>query len=125
MLLEPSIVSPSRARAYCDDVLTEAGCSSTKAADARLVVSELVTNAVLHARTPIELTLVIREGVLRIEVTDLGVDRPQRWARDESSGRGLPIVEAVGRAWGVIDLGSSKTVWCEVALEPAGSNGRV
>jgi anti-sigma regulatory factor (Ser/Thr protein kinase) len=125
MLLEPSIASPSRARAYCDGVLAEAGCASTKAADARLVVSELVTNAVVHAGTPIELTLVIREGVLRIEVTDLGVDRPQRWARDESSGRGLPIVEAVGTAWGVIDLGSSKTVWCEVALEPRESNGRV
>jgi hypothetical protein len=54
--------------------------------------------------------------MLRIEVTDLGVDRPQRWARDETTGRGLPIIEALGRAWGVIDLGSAKTVWCELAL---------
>ena len=116
MLLEPSVASPARAREYCDSVLVEAGCTASKAADARLVVSELVTNAVVHARTPIELLLHLRDRVLRIEVTDLGVDRPQRWARDESSGRGLPIIEALGKAWGVIDLGSSKTVWCELNL---------
>jgi anti-sigma regulatory factor (Ser/Thr protein kinase) len=116
VMLEPDVESPARARAYCDDVLAETGCNSSKAADARLVVSELVTNAVVHARTPIEVTLQVRDRILRIEVTDLGVDRPQRWARDDTGGRGLPIIEALGRAWGVIDLGSSKTVWCEVTL---------
>jgi anti-sigma regulatory factor (Ser/Thr protein kinase) len=116
MLLEPDVGSPARARAYCDGVLAAADCNPSTVADARLVVSELVTNAVVHARTPIELTLQVRERVLRIEVTDLGVDRPQRWARDESSGRGLPIIEALGKAWGVVDLGSAKTVWCEVSL---------
>jgi anti-sigma regulatory factor (Ser/Thr protein kinase) len=116
MMLEPAVGSPARARAYCDGLLAETGCNATKAADARLVVSELVTNAVVHARTAIELTLQVHDRILRIEVTDLGVDRPQRWARDESSGRGLPIIEALGRAWGVIDLGSSKTVWCELTL---------
>jgi anti-sigma regulatory factor (Ser/Thr protein kinase) len=118
MLLEPDVGSPARARAYCDGVLAGAECTESTVADARLVVSELVTNAVVHAQTPIELTLQVRERVLRIEVTDLGVDRPQRWARDESSGRGLPIIEALGKAWGVVDLGSAKTVWCEVSLAP-------
>jgi anti-sigma regulatory factor (Ser/Thr protein kinase) len=116
MMLEPTVASPARARAFCNGVLAETGCSATKAADARLVVSELVTNAVVHARTAIELTLQVRDDVLRIEVTDLGVDRPQRWARDDTTGRGLPIIEALGRAWGVIDLGSAKTVWCELTL---------
>ncbi len=116
MMLEPTVASPAQARAYCDGVLAEAGCNAMRAADARLVVSELVTNAVVHAHTPIELTVHVRHGVLRIEVTDLGADRPQRWARNDTTGRGLPIIEALAGAWGVIDLGSSKTVWCELAL---------
>jgi serine/threonine-protein kinase RsbW len=114
MILEPTLVSPALARAYCDGVLAESG--HERCDDARLVVSELVTNAVVHAGTTIELIMFIREGVLRIEVTDLGVDRPHVWAQDDCSGRGLPIVEALGRAWGVLDLGSAKTVWCELTL---------
>ena len=115
MIMEPTVASPALARAYCDDVL-EASGHLDRGNDARLVVSELVTNAVVHARTTIELMVVVHEDVLRIEVTDLGVDLPQIWARDDSSGRGLPIVEALGRAWGVLELGSAKTVWCDLTL---------
>jgi anti-sigma regulatory factor (Ser/Thr protein kinase) len=114
MILEPTLVSPALARAYCDGVLAESG--RERCDDARLVVSELVTNAVVHAGTTIELLMLIRDGVLRIEVTDCGADRPHVWTDDDTSGRGLPIVQALGRAWGVLDLGSAKTVWCEVSL---------
>jgi anti-sigma regulatory factor (Ser/Thr protein kinase) len=114
MILEPTLVSPAVARAYCDGVLEESGHECCD--DARLVVSELVTNAVVHAGTMIELDMFIRDDVLRIEVTDCGADRPQVWTDGETSGRGLPIVEALGQAWGVLDLGSAKTVWCEVSL---------
>jgi anti-sigma regulatory factor (Ser/Thr protein kinase) len=114
MILEPTPVSPALARAYCDGVLAEAGHEHCD--DARLVVSELVTNAVVHAGTTIDLSMSIREDVLRIEVTDCGVDRPQVWTEAFTSGRGLPIVQAIGRAWGVLDLGSAKTVWCELSL---------
>ena len=113
-MLEPTLVSPALARAYCDGVLAESGHEPCD--DARLVVSELVTNAVVHAGTMIELDVIIRDDVLRIEVTDCGADRPNVWTEDETSGRGLPIVEAVGHAWGVVDLGSAKTVWCELSL---------
>jgi anti-sigma regulatory factor (Ser/Thr protein kinase) len=114
MLLEPTAASPGLARAYCDDVLMGV-VGSARRDDARLVVSELVTNAVVHARTRIELTIIVRGAVVRIEVTDFGVDRPQLWARDEG-GRGIPIVEAMSREWGVVDLGSAKTVWCELVV---------
>lgn len=115
MILQPTVASPALARAYCDDVLSASG-HDHRSDDARLVVSELVTNAVIHAATTIDLIVSIRDGILRIEVTDLGVDLPQVWARDECGGRGLPIVAALGRAWGVVELGSAKTVWCELAL---------
>lgn len=116
MILEPTVKSPALARAYCDGVLESSG-HDDRSAEVRLVVSELVTNAVLHAGTEIELNVVLRADAIRIEVTDLGVDVPQLWVRgDDTSGRGLPIVEALGRAWGVIELDAGKTVWCELTL---------
>jgi anti-sigma regulatory factor (Ser/Thr protein kinase) len=114
MLLEPNVESPAAARAYCDQILRSCGCAEARD-DARLVVSELVTNAVLHARTKMELSIVLDGAVLRVEVTDYGSDRPQLWARDES-GRGIPIIEALVREWGVVEFGSAKTVWCEIAV---------
>ncbi|HXY90983.1 MAG TPA: ATP-binding protein [Acidimicrobiia bacterium] len=124
MILPPSVHSPAIARRFCDAVLGEVGCGADMTADARLVVSELVTNAVLHADTAIDLEVFLRDdGALRIEVTDLGSDRPQVWARDDTRGRGLPIVAALASAWGIIDLGSGKTVWCELASAGATAIG--
>jgi anti-sigma regulatory factor (Ser/Thr protein kinase) len=122
MLLEPTPDSPAMAREYCDGVLAEKQCDSETVSDARLVVSELVTNAVLHARTPIEVQVLVGAATLRIEVTDSGLDRPQRWAESDRGGRGLPIVEAVASRWGVLDQGSRKTVWCEIAVRPYGED---
>jgi anti-sigma regulatory factor (Ser/Thr protein kinase) len=116
MLLEPTPDSPALAREYCDGVLADKHCAPETVADARLVVSELVTNAVMHARTPIEVQVRVGNGTLRIEVTDSGLDRPQLWAERDRGGRGLPIVQAVASGWGVIDQGSRKTVWCEIAV---------
>jgi sigma-B regulation protein RsbU (phosphoserine phosphatase) len=125
MMLAPTVESPALARAYCDGVLESYG-QDDHSVDARLVVSELVTNAVLHAATEIELNVVVRIDAIRIEVTDLGIDLPHLWAGDDTSGhatrgRGLPIVEALSYAWGVVELGAGKTVWCELALSSAGA----
>ncbi|HEY7105677.1 MAG TPA: ATP-binding protein [Acidimicrobiia bacterium] len=114
MLLEPAVESPAAARAYCDEILGSTVRTAIRE-DARLVVSELVTNAVIHARTTIELSILVDGSALRIEVTDYGSDRPQVWARDES-GRGIPIIEALAHDWGVVEFGSAKTVWCEIAV---------
>src|SRR5262249_7027891 len=116
MILESSVSSPAAAREYADAVLSDAGYDTAVTEDARLVVSELVTNAVVHARTPIELDVVVKDSTLRIEVTDYGADRPHVWARAANGGRGLPIVESLADRWGVLDLGSGKTVWCELQL---------
>jgi anti-sigma regulatory factor (Ser/Thr protein kinase) len=118
MLLEPTADSPALAREYCDGVLADKHCDPETVADARLVVSELVTNAVLHARTPIEVQVLVAAETLRIEVTDSGLDRPHMWAEHDRGGRGLPIVQAVASGWGVVDQGSRKTVWCEIPVGP-------
>jgi anti-sigma regulatory factor (Ser/Thr protein kinase) len=121
MLLEPTADSPALAREYTDGVLADKQCDPATIGDARLVVSELVTNAVLHARTPIEVQVLVGAATLRIEVTDSGLDRPHMWAERDRGGRGLPIVEAIASGWGVVDHGSRKTVWCEIALRPRAS----
>jgi sigma-B regulation protein RsbU (phosphoserine phosphatase) len=116
MILQSTVMSPALARAYCDDVIASSG-REAHAVDARLVVSELVTNAVVHAGTEIELNVVVCGDAIRIEVTDLGADLPRIWADgDDTTGRGLPIVEALARAWGVVERSAGKTVWCELLL---------
>ena len=81
-----------------------------------LVVSELVTNSVVHAVTVVDLTLTQADSLLRIAVRDHGGSRPAPrsapTAESTLSGRGLLIVQALTRCWGVFPgRGSGKTVW--------------
>jgi len=82
-----------------------------------LLVSEVVTNAILHARSDIELNLVNHGARLRIEVRDGTGGEPavRRFRDDAASGRGLAIVERLATAWGVTHLTDGKLVWFEIA----------
>jgi len=87
-----------------------------------LVTSELVTNAVVHARTPIRLRVELHGGRLRLNVDDRS-PRPARPAEpaagpDAEAGRGLQLVGQLARAWGVRPRpgGLGKTVWCVFSL---------
>jgi anti-sigma regulatory factor (Ser/Thr protein kinase) len=89
-----------------------------------LVVSELVTNAVLHAGTaagdPIRLQVRLRAGRARIEVRDCGpgFDAPAPNPDPLTvGGQGLLIVAALSDAWGVVRGPGGCTVWCEVLVE--------
>ncbi|MFR9724745.1 ATP-binding protein [Streptomyces sp. MS19] len=93
------------------------------AEDALLVVSELVTNACLHAGGPEELRVGHAAKVLRIEVVDGGEGDPAlRTTRraGRPGGHGMFIVERLCLDWGVAhDTASGgKTVWAEVAAPP-------
>ncbi|MGW4359598.1 ATP-binding protein [Streptomyces californicus] len=93
---------------------------------AELVVSELVTNAVLHAHSDRVRVSVTRIGAeqVRVAVADLSKDRPAaRAAGDEQeTGRGLGIVDALsGGRWGVDALPCGKRVWA--TLSPEGTPG--
>lgn len=89
--------------------------------DATLLVSELVTNALLHAPGKPELRLHLGESALRIEVVDGGSGVPHRMhpTADRASGRGLILVEAIASAWGVTHTADTKSVWCELPLAAA------
>ena len=84
--------------------------------DLRLIVSELVTNAVVHGRgKAVELRLSAEASVVRGEGGDQGDGfvQPPAPVADEPGGRGLAIVDTLTRAWG-IERGSTH-VWFELA----------
>jgi CheY-like chemotaxis protein len=87
-----------------------------------LIVSELATNAVLHAAAPFSVRLQLAASALRVEVADCGPGLPNPIVPDPTGvgGRGLLLVAQLSVAWGVEAAAAPcKTVWCEVALEPA------
>jgi anti-sigma regulatory factor (Ser/Thr protein kinase) len=86
--------------------------------DATLLVSELVTNAILHARSPVDLVVRKVRTAVRVEVYDEGAGAAQPLHSDleASAGRGLGLVQAVATRWGVDDAEVGKTVWFEIAL---------
>ncbi|MDQ6697369.1 MAG: ATP-binding protein [Actinomycetota bacterium] len=83
---------------------------------ASLLTSELVTNAVLHANSEIELRLAKEADLIRFEVEDHGRGRPKARhpAPEETSGRGLALVDTLSSAWGVTPIKSGKSVWFEL-----------
>jgi histidine kinase-like protein len=85
-------------------------------AGASLVVSELVTNAVVHAASAVDVTLSRADGRVQMLVSDKGAGHPAaRFDEPERhvfGGRGLLLVEAATRGWGVFPARSGgKTVW--------------
>jgi PAS domain S-box-containing protein len=82
-----------------------------------LVVSELVTNAIRHAESPIQLRL-IRDGALICEVSDGSSTVPHmRRARAfDEGGRGLLLVAQLTERWGTRQTARGKTIWAELVL---------
>jgi anti-sigma regulatory factor (Ser/Thr protein kinase) len=85
-------------------------------ADLAMAVSELATNAVLHARTPFEVSVERLEDGIRVEVVDGNPTMPaaRRAEASNVTGRGLLIVSSVSRAWGAEPSGGGKVVWFEM-----------
>lgn len=113
--------SPSRARTWTERQLASWGIDDQGVST--LLVSELVTNAVMHARTPSTLTVAVAAGMIEIAVADHGSGRHVIPAQRgmalpgaatgllRESGRGLIIVGALSEDWGVLGNGAGKQVW--------------
>jgi anti-sigma regulatory factor (Ser/Thr protein kinase) len=86
---------------------------SQQISDACLVVSELVTNAMIHAGTDIDVTLAEHRRSVRVAVRDHSHVRPvQQHGRSDEGGRGLGIVAELASSWGVLPHSDGgKVVW--------------
>ncbi|WP_203983313.1 ATP-binding protein [Sphaerisporangium rufum] len=98
---------------------TALGAAHPVVDDVMLLVSELVTNAVVHSESrggTVTLTLLDGGDAIRVLVRDAGADRRPRVAGDlwREGGRGLLLVEEISHRWGVGEHHTGRTVWCEV-----------
>ncbi|MFJ3302253.1 SpoIIE family protein phosphatase [Streptomyces sp. NPDC086549] len=127
--LPGSPLAPGSARALVRAALsdwTDLGLvgSDRLADDAMVAVSELVTNAVVHAGTEVELICHLEDtGALVVEVTD---HHPSRAPREHAAevphetpeyGRGLRLVASLAESWGVTYRTGAKTVWARLPAE--------
>ncbi|MEV5427840.1 SpoIIE family protein phosphatase [Streptomyces sp. NPDC052701] len=86
---------------------------------ALLIVSELVTNALVHTDGRVRLDLTLLGSRLRITVADASPRTPIKPAGigwEATGGRGILLVEAVSAAWGTVPASGGKQVWAELAL---------
>lgn len=104
------------ARRFVAETL-EAGGAADDGWVATQIVSELATNAVVHAGTTFVVRVEIEAAFVRIEVTD---ERPfatasaRRFSDDTTTGRGLHLVDMLSEEWGVETTENTKTVWCQI-----------
>lgn len=110
------VAEPRAARSFVVDVLRQAGVGSMTLDDAKLVVTELATNAVLHARSSFSVHVRAEESRVRIAVSDASSTPPAMAEMNvtATSGRGLQLVAAVSADWGVEATASGKVVWAEL-----------
>lgn len=112
MQLPPAGSSAATARDFVGTTLSEWHLDDLLDA-AELATSELVTNAVLHARTDVELALARNGDGLRVEVSDRStmMPAPRGFREDATTGRGLSLVRALAQDAGVDVDDDGKTVW--------------
>jgi anti-sigma regulatory factor (Ser/Thr protein kinase) len=115
--LDPVPASAGEARRVVRHALADAGESEAVYA-AEVAVSELVTNAILHAATPLELTVEVTDTTVVVSVRDLSPRMPtqRHWSDTATTGRGLKLVRAMTDQFGVDSPGDAgKAVWFRLA----------
>jgi anti-sigma regulatory factor (Ser/Thr protein kinase) len=89
----------------CDDVVA--------------LVSEVATNAVIHARTPFTIVVRREEDTVRVRVHDRSAVIPRRraYGLDATTGRGLRLVDTMSSDWGIEPETGGKVVWFDVGCD--------
>ncbi len=120
-VLEPRLTSAGEARQLLRGALAEAD-RTRWFDDGALALTEVVTNAVLHAHTSVHVRLEVSTDALRVEVQDANPYLPRQRPHDERAtvGRGMGLVAAVTDSCGVRSVGGGgKVVWFCVGDSPA------
>lgn len=112
--------APGQARRLVVAALREWGHDETLMENAALVLSELATNAVVHAGSPFSVTVREEDSMLRVAVQDA---RPLAATASEEGlipriGHGLGLIDALATRWGVESAPDGKVVWAELPCEP-------
>ncbi|MFF3687725.1 PAS domain S-box protein [Streptomyces sp. NPDC002187] len=109
--------SVSEARAFLTKALVAWNCDRL-ADDARLLVSEVVTNAIRHGQGPVHVHVRHNSTELTVEVSDHSHHPPQPRiaADDDESGRGLVLVDTLAQDWGVRPTDQGKTTWFTLSM---------
>ena len=113
LVAHPSSVAA--ARKMVRDILVEARREDL-VETAQLVVSEVVTNALVHAGTPMGFHAFVGESGLRVEVTDGSTQAPARrtYSALSGTGRGMRLLQQLVDHWGTLARPNGKTVWFEL-----------
>ncbi len=113
--LPPDATSASLARRVVRRAL--AGADNDDALDAaQLAISEVVTNALVHAAPPLRLRVLVADQSLRVELSDGSPRLPARrdFGDNAPTGRGLRLVEQLASRWGSHPTAHGKVVWFEI-----------
>jgi anti-sigma regulatory factor (Ser/Thr protein kinase) len=110
--LEHSIRAPGHARRWIAQRCREWDCEAL-AESAALLISELVTNVFLHARTDCLVRAAFDAPTLTVSITDEGDGDLTPLPRSDTAeqGRGLAIVAELADAWGIEHGDGAKSVW--------------
>ena len=124
LTLPPAVESVPMARRFVGEALREIGAAAS-CDDAEMLVSELATNAVLHARTPFTVEVTRHAETVRVCVLDASPRRPRlrEYGKDATTGRGIRLIASLAVDWGISPEGRGKTVWFE--LHAAGGGAEV
>ena len=113
---EPTVDAPRSSRAFLREHLAEWGALKCEH-EAVLVLTELVTNVVHHAASPIHVHAEFDSRNLRVEVRDGSSLLPSVLDLvEEEHGRGLRIVQELATAWGVEQRADGKAIWFTVCV---------
>ena len=112
--LSATATSPGRGRRFTSALLSDA--DRQVVADIELLVSELITNAVIHTRSEPRLEVHMLRDRIRVEVYDDDPNPPAMLEHDltRPGGRGLHLISTISDRWGTQQVGTGKLVWIEL-----------
>lgn len=116
--LPPHKIASRQARAVLEWAMRDWGIGGVAADNARVVLSELVTNALTHSLDVFRLSLHLQGDQILVEIWDCADDHPRVVLPDDLAvhGRGMFLVQALSKDWGVRpERTGGKTVWAKIS----------